>query len=248
LPTIAAGEDLTIIGNGSVIERSTASGTPAFRLFAVEAGAALSLENMTVQGGLAYGAGPAASGGAIWSDGSLALTDVVVQQNKALGQDGRDATIGGPLIDLPTNGHSGLGGGLFISGGAALLTNVTLTANTAQGGQGGDGATISGSGRGREKHPADKIESAHGGAGFGGGLYAAGGTITLRNTNVTNNRAVGGAAGKGPGGTAGPGIGGGMYIEADALAVLDALTISKLKRNKATTSDPDIHGPYTLIS
>jgi hypothetical protein len=59
---------------------------------------------------------------------------------------------------------------------------------------------------------------------------------------------VGGAAGKGPGGTAGPGIGGGMYIEADALAVLDALTISKLKRNKATTSDPDIHGPYTLIS
>src|SRR5262245_65953130 len=29
LPQIAAGEDLTIVGNGSVIERSTAAGVPA---------------------------------------------------------------------------------------------------------------------------------------------------------------------------------------------------------------------------
>ena len=53
LPTIVATEDLTIFGNGGVIERSTASGTPAFRLFDVAAGASLRLENLTLQGGLA---------------------------------------------------------------------------------------------------------------------------------------------------------------------------------------------------
>src|SRR5262249_783044 len=50
LPTIAATEDLTIRGNGGVIERSTAPGTPAFRLFDVAAGATLRLENLTLQG------------------------------------------------------------------------------------------------------------------------------------------------------------------------------------------------------
>jgi hypothetical protein len=51
LPTIAAGEALTIIGNGDVIERSKAPRTPLFRVFAVDDGASLTLENLTVQGG-----------------------------------------------------------------------------------------------------------------------------------------------------------------------------------------------------
>src|SRR3954465_12151053 len=34
LPAVAAGNDLTILGNGDTIQRSTATGTPAFRLFA----------------------------------------------------------------------------------------------------------------------------------------------------------------------------------------------------------------------
>ena len=35
LPTIAANDKLTILGNGDTIERSTAAGTPDFRLLAV---------------------------------------------------------------------------------------------------------------------------------------------------------------------------------------------------------------------
>src|SRR5688572_2086584 len=42
---IAGGGALRIVGNGDVIERSTAKGTPAFRLFDVQAGASLTLEN-----------------------------------------------------------------------------------------------------------------------------------------------------------------------------------------------------------
>src|SRR5690349_12682446 len=39
LPVVAAGDDLTLFGNGDAIERSAAKGTPAFRLFDVAPGA-----------------------------------------------------------------------------------------------------------------------------------------------------------------------------------------------------------------
>src|SRR5262249_21081688 len=68
LPAIAAGDNLTIVGNLDTIERSTAVGTPAFRLFEVAAGASLALTDLTLQGGLVYG-----SGGAIYSQGGLDL-------------------------------------------------------------------------------------------------------------------------------------------------------------------------------
>src|SRR5438309_1766929 len=70
LPVIAANDNLTILGNGDTIERSTAVGTTAFRLFDVASGAALTLENLTLQGGRAYGSGVSSSGGAIYSQGS----------------------------------------------------------------------------------------------------------------------------------------------------------------------------------
>src|SRR5262245_5941622 len=59
LPVVAAGDELTILGNGDVIERSATLGTPDFRLFDVAAGAALSLEDLTLQGGLTYSGGGA---------------------------------------------------------------------------------------------------------------------------------------------------------------------------------------------
>ena len=51
LPVIAANDSLTIVGSGDTIERSTASGTPSFRLLDVAAGASLTLGSMTLQGG-----------------------------------------------------------------------------------------------------------------------------------------------------------------------------------------------------
>ena len=42
---IAANDNLTILGNGDTIERSTATGTPAFRLLFVAPGASLTLQN-----------------------------------------------------------------------------------------------------------------------------------------------------------------------------------------------------------
>jgi hypothetical protein len=251
LPVIALGENLTIIGNGAVIERSTAGETPAFRLFDVAEGAALTLENLTLQGGLAFGAGAAASGGAIFSQGLLELTGVTVQKNQAVGSRGTNAfyyvSRGGDVVGFAgTVGAAAFGGGIYIAGGTALLTDVTLSSNTAQGGDGGDGLFVHVSKNSRIDG-GGKIPSGNGGAGLGGGLYAAGGMVTLANTSVLSNKAQGGAAGQGIGGVAGQGYGGGLYIEADTAAFLDDLTIVKFKRNKASTSNPNVFGSYTAV-
>src|SRR5262249_42364988 len=88
LPGIAAGHNLPIVGNGATIQRSTATGTPAFRLLDVAGGGTLTLRALTLQGGLAFGYGVSAQGGAIYSQGTLTLSGVTVQQNAAQGPQG----------------------------------------------------------------------------------------------------------------------------------------------------------------
>src|SRR5439155_25960801 len=106
----AAGGPLTIVGNGGTIARSAAPGTPAFRLFDVADGGSLTLEDLTLTGGLAQGTGAAAYGGAVCSAGTLALSGVTVTSNTALGSNG---------------GANAYGGGLYVTAGSATLTNAT---------------------------------------------------------------------------------------------------------------------------
>ena len=84
LPYIKSGDNLTIVGNGHVIQRSTSSGDAAFRLFDVASGASLNLKNMSLENGLV--SGPAAAtlqGGAIFveSGGNLSLDRVTLSGN-----------------------------------------------------------------------------------------------------------------------------------------------------------------------
>ena len=108
LPVIAANDNLTIVGAGDTIERSTAAGTAAFRLFDVAAGGSLTLQSLTLQGGLASGSGVSAEGGAIDNQGSLTLSDVTVENNIAQGASAST-----------TAGQNAEGGGIYTSG---LLT------------------------------------------------------------------------------------------------------------------------------
>jgi hypothetical protein len=216
LPVIAANDNLTIAGNGDTIARSTANGTPAFRLLDVAGGASLTLADLTLQGGLAFGGGVSAEGGAIYNQGTLSLTGVTVQNNQALGSDG--SGIGG----------GGAGGGVFIAGGTAALDNVTLYGNTAQGGNG-------------HNLQANVGRKAYGGNGLGGGLYAAGGAVSLHGTTVNHNTAK---AGNGPGGS-GLGEGGGLYLEAAASVCLDAFTQANITHNSASSYGHDVFGSYT---
>jgi hypothetical protein len=257
LPVVAPNDNLTIVGNGDSIQRCTAKGTPACRLLDVAPGASLTLQNLTLQGGWAFGSGVSAEGGAIYNQGTLTLNGVSVQNNLAQGitstlggataagggiYSGGSLTVEASMIQNnealggdglatksgwgdPGAGGTGSGGGIYIAGGIASFTNATLSANTAQGGQGQPGGGF----------------QAEGGNAFGGGMYVAGGTVRLHSTTVNGNTAKGGG---GPAG--GFALGGGLYIASTASVCLDAFTETHFYHNSASFSGPDIYGSYTM--
>jgi len=167
LPIIATKDNLSIVGNGDTIERSTATGTPAFRLLDVAGGASLTLANLTLQGGLAVTAGivGSAEGGAIRNQGALILNGVTVQNNVAQGSgyisggtgagggiyssgsltlqsctiQNNQALGGNGAVD---SGGDGLGGGVYVAGGTASLLSTTVANNTAKGGKGYGGTGL----------------------------------------------------------------------------------------------------------
>ena len=171
LPVIAAGNRLTIVGDGDAIQRSTDAGTPAFRLFDVAAGATLTLQGLTLNNGLAFGSGVSAQGGAIYSQGELTLSGVTVRNNTAHGSNGAHA-----LSGQGGAGGDAFGGGVYVAGGTATLTNDTLDGNTAQGGDGGTGDL-------------GHLAGGAGGNASGGGVYVAGGTATVTNDTLSGNTA-----------------------------------------------------------
>jgi hypothetical protein len=270
LPVIAANDNLTIVVNGDVIERSTATGTPIFRLLEVAAGASLTLRNVTLQGGHAFPApvGAAAMGGGILNRGTLELIGARVQNNSAVG-----GGWPGPAA----------GGGVWSNGALTIEGGTIVRGNLAQGGNGPDGwYWWRNSGR----------PPAPGADGSGGGVYVAGGTAFLISATLSSNRAQGGNGGAGtwystirsaylrgpgaPGGNgsggglevaggrvsligctllsnsavggqgASPGLGtgGGLFIDTAALVCLDASTFINISGNTASTSDPNIHGSW----
>jgi hypothetical protein len=246
LPVIAAGENLTIIGNGDVIERNTAAGTPAFRLFQVAAGASLNLQDLTLQGGIGGAVaspGPGllpfwAGGGAVYNQGTLNLTGVTVQNNIAVGNGGSS----GSWINYPA-GNAG-GGGVWSSG-VLTITDSIIANNQAVGGHGADGArSVNGSGS----------SPGEGGNGYGGGVYIAGGTATITGTSITGNTALGGDGGRitnDPRAKAlksGTGIGGGIFIDGLAWVGMDSFTSHHVKGNKASSNHNDIFGHFEMIA
>jgi hypothetical protein len=206
LPVIKGTDNLTIIGTGGdTIDRSTAAGTPAFRLFDVSKTSALTLEYVTLQNGMAQGSGNAADGGAVFNEGALTLSGVTVQNDVAIGADGA-TYIGGKKGSTLAAATDAAGGGIW-SNGVLTLQDLTLPSggsihtllqsNTARGGNGGIFFNSSNPG-------------VTGGNALGGGIYVAGGTATLLNANLSNNTALGGTGG-GDGATEYGGIGGAAF-------------------------------------
>jgi len=244
LPVVAAaGGPLIVLGSGDVVERSTAAGTPDFRLFEVAAGASLTLQNLTLQGGLVYGY--PARGGAVLNWGALTLGGVTVQNNTARGIDGFYFYSGNVA------GGRAEGGGVY-SAGTLTMDNCAILNNAAVGGRGADG------GGNNKDHPhlhwigyinppPPPPGASDGGDAFGGGLYVAAGTATITNTSITQNSAQAGDGGQGGGAKNGKGVGGGVYIAPDATVGLDAFTVANVKKNQSSSGDHDISGPYVGI-
>jgi hypothetical protein len=174
LPVICGGThsvDLTILGNGDTID---ASGQ--FSLFGVAHGASLTLDHVTLQHGYAV-----YSGGAIYNDGTLTISNSIVSNNSA-----------------GTYGGGGAGGAIYNYSGTVTVSNSTLSGNTVLGWDGVDNPTGDGGaiynvyGSVTINHSTVSGNSAEPMWGSGGGVYNGTlwdvGTLTVENySSITGN-------------------------------------------------------------
>lgn len=148
LPLIAS--NITIQGNGSTLERSSAPATPSFRLIGMQDSAAveLNINSLTLQNGHAFYLDEAMEergyGGAIYvSEGNtLALDNVTVSNNTSAGEGGGIYAFYSSSVEMnqstiSNNVASGDGGGLSANFfGSAIearlrISNSVVSANTA---------------------------------------------------------------------------------------------------------------------
>ncbi len=204
LPQITS--DITINGNNSIIERSSAGGTPYFRIFYIGATPSynLTLNNVTVRNGRAGdapspGQGGGYGGGIANFGGALTVNNSTISGNRT-GNGDWDGDGGG----IYSNGQltvtnstissnstdAGNGAGIEVLNFTANITNTTIVGNSHVAGYGGainvsSGAivTITNS----------TIAFNTAGTGTGGGISKPSGTVTLKNTIVANNTASSGA-------------------------------------------------------
>jgi len=222
LPMIAAGDDLTVIGNGATIERKDSNWIYHFRLFDVAAEAALTLQNLTLKNGWAYGFGEESQGGAIRNSGTLNLDGVTVTKCTAEGSASEYAA------------GSACGGGIY-SDGTLNVVNSRIESNSAAGGAGKDAYRVVNVMTGSVSY----YSATPGGDGHGGGISLAGGSAEIRDTTITGNRAAGGIGGDGmtatayyggyeyvsPGAAGGDARGGGLCCDGGAVS-LSGVTVA----------------------
>ena len=132
LPVITA--NVTIQGNGASITRSTASGTPAFRILDVASGGSLTISSLTLNNGLANGGQQ--GGGAIFSHGTLTVSTSTFTNNSSPSTTG---TSGGAInssgtLNVTTSlfaGNSAQEGGGVFNQSLATITDSTFSGNNA---------------------------------------------------------------------------------------------------------------------
>ena len=176
--TLTSGElditkSLDIAGLGEnqlTIKRSSAKGTPSFRIFdIVGTGVDVTITGVKIANGLADGTldpalNPGLGGGIYHAGGTLRLSDVVLAGNQARGN---------PSVSSFGMPGFGAGGGIANVSGPLEVTDSILTNNRAQGGAGGTGNLA--------------------GAGQGGGLINFADDVTVTDSRLTGNRAQGGS-------------------------------------------------------
>ncbi|MGQ0619384.1 MAG: choice-of-anchor Q domain-containing protein [Panacagrimonas sp.] len=181
---------ITIEGNNATVKRSSTA--PAFRMFTVTDSGDLSLNRISLSGGLAV------AGGGIFSEGILKLTRSTVSGNTAEFSSGGIFNFGGTadLIDSTVSGNqvtdniNGVAGGLLNYGGSLSLTRSTVSGNRAltAGGVLVLGGTLTLS---------DSTVSGNTGTTTFGGLLSSYSVALLTNSTVSGNS--GGVAGGGIG-------------------------------------------------
>jgi CSLREA domain-containing protein len=195
--------DMTIVGPGRdllTIQRSTAPGTPSFRIFTVHAAKTIELSDLTIANGNAITQN---NGGGVRNNGALTMRNCNVYGNSA-GTAGVSGLGGGiymegsqmTLIDTNVGGtgpgqgnmSGAAGGGIFIEHGVFRMTRGSIAGNTGGGGGGIaarattnlDGVAIT-----------DNGEMGNGGA----GVLVLGAVTSITDSLIANNTANGGDGG-----------------------------------------------------
>lgn len=203
------------------------------RVFHINAGTGVTvtIEDIRLQSGYANDDGNSASeargGGILLEQGNLTLNNVAVDSCLASGTSGSSGSSG----SNGGNGTSAYGGGIYVAGGTVSLTSCSLNGCGAFGGGGGSG------GSGSSSSGTDGGDGGDGGDARGGGIYVAGGTVSLTDTALVSLSAYGGNGGGGGngassssrsayggdggnGGNGGVGEGGAIYVAAGTLSIL----------------------------
>jgi hypothetical protein len=233
---VVIGKNVTLIGAGKEETRLSGEGASDQRVVDVAPGAVVTIRGPTVTGGKHA----AEAGGGVRNQGRLTLVDCLIGENSAVvgggvfNHDGSVLTL--EECTVGANSASDLGGGIYDSTGAALtlrgstvthnsaehggglyshdasvsMTDTTITGNTASRGGGGmrvyDGSVVLTRCR-LEKNTAS---SPSGGAG-GGAYVSNGGTLTLDDSDVTENTAI---------------VGGGILNLASTVTLLNGATVT----------------------
>src|SRR5215211_8013132 len=134
LPAVTDGAGLTIDGGSVDI---TLSGNNAVRVFVVASGAGLTLNDLTVANGRAFG------GGGIFNDGgTLTVNNSTISGNSANGNSGGIFNAGLGTLEVNSSTISGnsagtFSGGIHNDGGTLTVNNSTISGNSANNAGGG---------------------------------------------------------------------------------------------------------------
>ncbi|AIW88788.1 hypothetical protein JO41_02380 [Treponema sp. OMZ 838] len=198
---ITINKNLTIKGEsetsiGILDANKNTGGKPKHRIFKVESGKTLTIQNLTLTGGIADGTGEAGTGGAIYAKGATVnINGCTLKGNEAKSggaicaeKDGSTSsnvtisggTIGGTGADANkatgTDSDNGFGGAVFIKGSTVALNGCTLEGNKAKNGGGvymeGGNCTLNGS---LKNNKTTELASS-----YGGSIYLENGTLTMK--------------------------------------------------------------------
>ena len=252
IDVMGQGEANTIISGQNGTRVFFIGGANSNNLSVVFQGLTISGGLATDNGGLSLPSGTAVGGALLIDGGAVALSNVNLNDNAAVGTKGTTGFSGASRTGGP-GGHGGAGGNgeggaIYMAAGSLTLTDDTITGNTAHGGQGGLGGsgglggTLTPFGffyNPRQESGGPGGTGGVGGSGQGGGVFINGGQVSITGGSIKANNAIGGQGGDGGfggqggttawlgghgglGGAGGQGAGAGVYLFAGSITLNSA--------------------------